>query len=114
MSLKNFNSNFDRIDWGVDAEKWEFKKCSEMKLGEEYALKGLYISKDRGYGNGAVALLDGYKLNLPKHMLERVKEILEDEESIEEIKSGKAYIVISSYVSQTYKKTGYSIEFVVK
>lgn len=114
MGLKNFNKSFNSIEWGVDAKDFEFKRCSDMQLGVEYALKGLYISKDRGYGHGAVAILDGFKLNLPTNMLETVRDILKDEESIEEIKSGKASVVISSYISDKYKKTGYSVEFVVK
>lgn len=114
MGLKKFNktgNNFERIEWGVNTEGFQFKKCSEMEIGKAYTVRGLYISKDRGYGNGAVAILNDCFLNLPTSMLDEVKDILKDEESIAELKSGDAKLVIRTFTSKKYNKVGYAVDF---
>lgn len=114
MGLKDHakHGNFETIDWGVDIKGKPFKKCSEMKLDTEYKVLGIYISKDRGYGNGAVAILEDCLLNLPTSMLEEAKEILADPEAVEELKSGKSKLKISTFTSKKYNKIGYSVEFI--
>lgn len=113
MGLKNFNkkSNFESVEWNVNTEGFTFKKCSEMELGKEYPVHGVFITKDRGYGHGAAAILGDCFLNLPNSMLETVKEILKDDEAIAELKSGDAKLVITSFTSKKYNKVGYAVDF---
>ena len=100
------------IDWGIDTKTMDFKKCEEMPQGTELRVHGFFTTPDNGYGRGAVAILNDALLNLPQRYVETVDTILSDDEMIEEIKTGKVAIEISSFISKKYKKIGYDITFV--
>ena len=100
------------IDWGIDTKTMDFAKCEEMPQETTLKVYGFFITPDNGYGRGAVAILDDVLLNLPQRYVETVDTILSDDEMIEEIKTGKVAIEISTFVSKKYKKVGYDITFV--
>ena len=100
------------IDWGIDTKDMDFKKCGEMPQKTGLRVHGFFITADNGYGRGAVAILDDVLLNLPQRYVETVDTILSDDEMIEEIKTGKVAIEISSFISKKYKKVGYDVTFV--
>lgn len=101
-----------RIDWGIDTEAMEFKKCAEMPHDTALKVHGFFTTSDTGYGRGAVAILDDVLLNLPNRYAETVDTILSDNEMIKEIKAGKVAIKISIFTSKKYKKVGYDVTFV--
>lgn len=100
------------IDWEIDTKDMEFKKCGEMPQGTALMVHGFFTTPDNGYGRGAVAILDDVLLNLPQRYVETVDTILSDDEIIEEIKTGRAAIEISTFTSKKYKKVGYDVTFV--
>lgn len=100
------------IDWGIDTKDMEFKKCGELPQETALMVHGFFTTPDIGYGRGAVAILDDVLLNLPQRYVETVDTILSDDEMIEEIKTGKVAIVISTFISKKYKKVGYDVTFV--
>ena len=108
------NSSFETIDWGIDTTGFEFVNASKMVENKPYQLKGVYISKDRGYGNGAVAILEDRYVNLPKSCLDKLKTVLADHEMIDDIKAGKISIKFSSYESKKYKTKATAVEFISK
>ena len=101
-----------RIDWGIDTKNMDFKKCEEMPQETTLKVHGFFTPPDTGYGRGAVAILDDVLLNLPHRYVETVDTILSDDEMIEEIKTGKVAIEISSFISKKYNKIGYDVTFV--
>lgn len=105
----NYKGN---IDWGIDTKNMKYRKCAEMPQETPLKLRGVFITPDNGYGRGTVAILDDTLLNLPQRYVDVVDTILADNDMIEEIKSGKVAIEISSFISTKYKKTGYDIIFV--
>ena len=100
------------IDWGIDTKEMDFTKCGEMPQETPLNLHGFFTTPDNGYGRGAVAILDDVLLNLPHRYVETVDTILSDDEMIEEIKTGKVAIEISTFTSKKYKKVGYDVTFV--
>ena len=100
------------IDWNIDTKGMEFRKCEEMPHETELKVHGFFTTPDNGYGRGAVAILDDVLLNLPQRYVETVDTILSDDEMIEEVKTGKVAIVVSTFISKKYKKVGYDITFV--
>lgn len=106
------NTTFASIDWGVDTKSMEFRKCSEIPEKTDFKIKGVFITPDNGYGEGAVAILDEFLLNLPQRYVEIVKSILSTEEMVEAIKAGKCAINIESFDSKKYKRKGYQINFI--
>lgn len=99
------------VDWGVNTEGYVFKKASDLKLDTHYAVKGLYISADNGFGEGAVIITDGFMVNCPQRMVETFKKILEDEESIAQIKAGKETFHVETYFNKKQKKELFDIVF---
>ena len=113
MGISKFNKG-SKIDWGIDTKSMTFKKTSEVELNKTYELKGCFITPDRGYGEGAVLISDGFLLNIPARYIDTINDIISDSEAVEEIKSGKCGFIVTSFISEKFKRTGYSIEFADK
>lgn len=113
MGISKFNKG-SKIDWKVNTEGWDFKKLSELVAGQEYPLKGCFTTPDTGYGVGAVLISDGFLVNIPARYVEDVKAIMSDAETIECIIAGKCAFKYDTFISEKYKRTGYSVEFIDK
>lgn len=87
-----------------------FKKSPE---GEVFKIDGLYINKKSSFGDHPVAILikEEFLVDLPAHLVEDVKEILQDPEAIEAIKNGKVGFTIHEYDQKQYKKKCYGIHW---
>lgn len=115
MSITKFNKSEMLFN---NTEKFEeFRTLEELFNAngkeEKYLVNGLYTYKSV-YGDGCFIKSNGFNISLPSHMVETVKEIREDVESVEEINQGLVYVEIYSYnLPDKYPdKTFYSINFV--
>ncbi|MBO7734697.1 MAG: hypothetical protein J6S67_19210 [Methanobrevibacter sp.] len=108
--LSKFNSQ-KSVDWGVNTEGYVFKKASDLKLETKYSVKGLYISADNGFGEGAVIITDGFMVNCPQRMVEKFKQIMGDPEAVESIKAGKETFHVETYYNKRQKKDLFDIVF---
>ena len=83
--------------------------------GTQYIVLGVY-DYESSYGRGAFAKSDGYNISLPSHMVDTVKDIRNDSESVEQINNLQVFIEIYTYtLPEKYPdKTFYSINFDVK
>ena len=113
MGISKFNKG-NKIDWGIDTKSLPFKKTSEVELNKTYDLKGCFITSDRGFGGGAVLITAGFLLNIPGRYIDNINNIMSDPETVEDIKAGKCGFIVTSFISEKFKRTGYSIEFVEK
>lgn len=85
----------------------------DMRASAVFPVNALYINTKGMFGEHAVLCSGVYGVDLPKHLTAVVKQILEDDESIEEINSGMVYFNIREYIPKNYENTkAYSIEFV--
>lgn len=98
-----------KIDWKVNTEGWEFKKCKDMTLNTVFPMKGCYVTKDNGYGEGGVIIANGYMVNAPQSFVATIKELMADEEAIQYIIDGHMGFEVQSFVSDKFKRTGYRI-----
>lgn len=112
MGLANRFNKGNKIDWNYDTKDFEFKAPSEMVLDKVYAMHGCFTTPDNGYGVGGVIICDDFLMNVPASYVDTVKEVLADEEAVEQIKAGKLGFKVGTYTSKKFKRTGYSIEFV--
>ena len=113
MGISKFN-NGNKIDQEIDKKSLPFKKTSEVELNKTYDLKGCFITPDKGFGKGAVLISDGFLLNIPAKYVDDINNIVADAETVEDIKAGKCGFIVTSFISEKFKRTGYSIEFVDK
>ena len=106
MSRFNHNNIFD-----VDTKdfKWvDLKTLFNTDPDKIYPLLGLF-TKGSKFGKEPDAIIDGFKVNLPRHLLDVVNDMLDDNQVIEAIKAGKVGFKIYSYHSGTYNKDAYSV-----
>lgn len=100
------------VRWDYETKGFEFVKASEVEEGVVYPIHGVFITPDKGFGEGAVVILDDKLLNAPSASVETIRDIINDDESVELIKAGKAGVRVYTYTSKKYKRTGYGLEFV--
>ena len=114
MSITKFNKGAVLF---TDNERLEdFKTLEELFTNhgkeQKYPVKGVYSFKS-SYGEGCFIKSDGFNISLPNHMLETIKTIREDQESVDAINEGKISISIYSYTlpDKYPDKVFYSINF---
>lgn len=98
----------------VDASKFDFINLESLfnKDGEntKYKLLGVYINKKGRFGAEPVAIIDSFKVNLPKHLLDDVQLILDSDEMVLAILEGRLGFQIEPYTNARGKF--YSIHWV--
>ena len=116
----SFASKFNNRKFTADTTGFGYIKLADLykEYGSEtvFKLLGVYINNRSKYGEEPVCSATdrkgkGYYINLPKFLLSKVKDILEDEEAIKDINAGLAGFTIRKYHNVTYDKDCYSIEF---
>ena len=114
MSITKFNKGAVLF---TDNERLEdFKSLEELfnENGKEkkYPVKGVFSYKS-SYGEGCFIKSVGFNISLPNHLLETIKIIREDKESVDAINEGKISITIYSYTlpDKYPDKVFYSINF---
>lgn len=117
MSISKFNKGELLFK---DTERFnEFKTLEDLinenGIDKYYLVKGVYTFKS-SYGEGCFIKSEGFNISLPTHLIDTIKEIREDKESVDSINDGKVYIFIYSYtLPEKYpNKVFYSINFIEK
>lgn len=100
------------IDWGIDTQDFPFVKCSEMELEQTIPIYGFFITPDSGYGEGAIVILEKELLSLPQRYVEDIKKFMDDPDVVKAVKDEKCGIIITTFMSNKYKKKGFDVEFV--
>lgn len=110
--LNKYNNNVNRFDF-VQAKNVEYKKLSDLYEDNVKQLKinSLFINTKGKFGESPVATADGFNINLPTHLLETVKEMIQDEDVIELANQGNLGIEIYQYETKKWGKN-YSSNFI--
>lgn len=103
--------------FAIDTDGWtEYRDLKSLYKEDPEAVRpvhGFYINTKSQFGNAPVIISDGYFVNCPQHMLSDVKEIMQDQEDIDEINGGKVGFKVRTYKATNYKnKICYGIDFV--
>lgn len=95
MSLKQFN----KVNYVFDKpEDPDYIKLDNYPVGTELEIHGFYLSKGK-YGASASMWIGGNVIvNLPKHKVEDVQRIINDEDAVTLIKKGNEKCVVRSYI----------------
>lgn len=101
----SFASKYNKggINWNVNTDGFAYKSLEELYKASAdaiYILRGIYINRRSRYGDSPVAILDKYFVNLPQHLLQTAEEMLRDEETIQDIKAGRAGFEVETYTSK--------------
>lgn len=101
----------------VDTKDFIFVKLEDLfaiDKDKTYKVDGLYINDGGLFKPHPVVVVSesGLLVDLPSHMTDTVKEVLNDSESINLIKKGCVGFTVRQYTDKTYGKTCYSVEWV--
>ena len=98
--------------FNVDTSDYEYVTLSELMLGVPYPLDAIFINEKSTYGAHPVfATCDKQLVDIPKHMTDTCREILEDDEAIESINKGCERFEVYTYFSKEYNKQCYNVRF---
>lgn len=100
--------------WNYDTTDFTYVKTSDVcaKIGDSpFTIHGVFITHDNGYGDGAVLIADKCFVNAPKSFVSTAKEILNDDNAVNEINEHGVKVFIEKFYSKKYKRDGYNIEF---
>ena len=110
--LNKYNNNVNRFDFEQE-KNVDYKKLSELFEANVKQLKinSLFINTKGKFGDSPVATADGFNINLPTHLLETVKEMIEDEDVVALANQGNLGIEIYQYETKKWGKN-YSCNFI--
>lgn len=108
----NKGSNFD-FQTPSDFEFVKLEDLYEVDGDNQHDLKALFINTKSKFGDSPVAVTDKALVNLPGHLLDTVREMINDDEVVNEINSDRAGIEIYEYESKKWG-TNYSVNFIEK
>ena len=75
-------------------------------------VKALYINTKSKFGDTPSVAIDPVIIvNLPKHLLETVKEMINDDECVDAINNNEVKFKIYSYKDKNFNKTCYSVKW---
>ena len=105
------------VTFEVDIKDFKFVTLEELYKRDNgktiFGIDGLYINKKSSFGDHPVAIVacEEMLVDLPSHLTEDVKAMLQDPEVVEAIKSSKVGFSIEEYTQDRYKKTCYGIKW---
>ena len=116
-----FGAKFGRksVTWKVSTQGRKYFKLSELieqyEIGHTYVLDCLYINDKSQYGESPVAGVadakGSFMVNLPKHLLQQVRVILEDPEAVEAIQLGRAGFKVRTYTPKGSNRICYTVDW---
>lgn len=115
MSITKFNhvSPFT-YRAGKDFQYYSLRQIAESTHNwkdKEFPLMALYINTKSRYGVAPVAVCDGFYVNLPSHLLDDVRNIMNDPEVVAEINAGKCGFKIRAYQNSQGGES-YTVEWI--
>lgn len=115
MSFANRHNRQGKI-FDVETDGWtEYAGLSDLYEKDPariYPVKGFYINTKSKFGDRPTMICDGFFVNLPEHMLDDVRAIMSTQEDIDAINDGKVAFRVRPYISKTYNKECYGVEFI--
>lgn len=99
----SFASKYNHSGIIFDINIKDFPYMSLYKLDDlekTYPVKGMYIKTDGKRGPFPIFICDGFLVGMPEHLTDSVKDILNDQEGINDIKAGKVAFKIRPYTDK--------------
>ena len=112
LNKANGNKKFDFTQF--EGAKYTSLKDLYEENGDEkvYTLKALYINTKGKYGNSPIALINGYNVNLPNHLLDTINLFIDSLDMVDAINNNEVGFTIYKYTDNKYGKECYSVNWV--
>lgn len=96
----------------INTDGFNYVELQDIKdtVGDKpYKIEGLYINPKGKFGDEPVAIGDHILINLPRYLVEDVRDMLQDDEVINAIKAGKVGITVGEYTNDYSKSKDGSV-----
>ena len=95
-----------------DAQYISLEDLYNKNPDQIHDVRALYINTKSKFGNAPCVAIDPVIIvNLPKHLLETVKEMINDDDCVDAINNNEVKFKIYSYKDKTFNKTCYGVEW---
>ena len=109
--MQQFNHN-NIFDVDTTGYSWvDLKKLFDTDPEKQYKVLGLFTNNGGKCGTEPVAIINGFLVNLPRHLLDAVQQMLDSNEIVQYIKDGHVAFKIYEYHSNKYNRDAFSIEW---
>lgn len=99
--------------FGIDTTNYKYiglKELFDTDPTAQHKVLGFFVNSKGKYGPEPNAIIDNKLIvNLPRHLLETVKELLDDDKYIDYIKQGHVAFTVYQYHSNKYGKDAFSV-----
>lgn len=95
MSISKLNKK--KNPFTFDTNNLDYVKLDSLDLGKVYTIRGCFINTKAMYGDHGVIVTDLGKIDLPPHLNDAIKTILDDDDLIADINAGKAGFKVVVY-----------------
>lgn len=99
--------------FGIDTSDYKYvglKELFDTDPEAQYKVLGFFVNSKGKFGSEPNAIIDNKLIvNLPRHLLDTVNELLDDDKYIEYIKQGHVAFTVYQYHSNKYNKDAYSV-----
>ena len=115
VSSKNsLMSKFNNTNvFGIDTSDYKYTNLTTLFNTDpdaKHKVLGLFVNTKGKYGAEPNAIIENNLIvSLPRHLLETVNELLDDDRYIDYIKAGHVGFTIYQYHSSKYNKDAYSV-----
>ena len=105
-------NNLPRFDFDNNKtrEFTNLQKLNELFPKQTFLIHAMFINKKSRYGDSPVLVLDDFTVNLPQHLTDTVKAMIQDFELVTAV--NKRQIGFTIYTYQGTHGIGYSINWV--
>ena len=97
-----FAQRHQKTQWNINTKDFTFVSLKDLlsacpDRNNRFNLKGLYVNNKGQFGPHPVFIIEGYLVDMPKHLLEETKEILAEGIDIDDIKDGNVFFKVVEY-----------------
>ena len=113
--MASFAKRFNKEKlFNIDCSNFEYYSLEDMYKDDDtvYPVRAIYPNKKSLYGLSYVIATDSCYVNLPEHLNDDCKDILNDKLAISDINRKLVGFKIYKYVQKKYNRECYSIEWV--
>ena len=114
MSIANKYNKTKMFNFVIPTE-YGYITLSELysKNGKDkvYPIKAMYINKKSRYGDSPIVATDECLVNLPSHLLDTVKQMINDEEVVDAVNENKLGFTIYQYENKQNKELCFSVNW---
>lgn len=111
MGISSLNREGGKL-FTVDNSEFSYIHIKDLVEGKAYPLFGCFVSKDNGFGEGAVLITAEYNVNVPSRYVQEIREICSRPDWVKQINDGKAAFKYTIGYSEKYKKDMYLLTWI--